>query len=189
MVIFINRGALFSQDSMFPITFFTVYWKSSLTGPGVRLISIGDFLTGVSDSTMGILMDALYETWNLDPAHGERLAYTKIGLALLKHIDKKRQVGGNQPAKGVVRASVPMRAATRGAAAEPSVIPMRGTTALPPLLLQETGETPPASPSSPIGLILTAAGAAPRAATAAAAATPGKGRVTCGGVRYRLKKM
>ncbi len=25
MVIFINRGALFSQDSMFPITFFTVY--------------------------------------------------------------------------------------------------------------------------------------------------------------------
>ncbi len=73
-----------------------------------------------------------------------------------------------------------MRAATRGAAAEPSVTPMRGTSALPPLLLQETGETPPASPSSPIGLILTAAGAAPRAATAAAAATPGKGRVVCG---------
>ncbi len=48
---------------------------------------------------MGILMDALYETWNLDPVHGERLAYTKIGLALLKHIDKKRQVASNQPAK------------------------------------------------------------------------------------------
>ncbi len=27
MVIFINTGALFSQDSMFPITFFTVYRK------------------------------------------------------------------------------------------------------------------------------------------------------------------
>jgi hypothetical protein len=70
-----------------------------LTGPGVRLISTGDLLTGVSDSTMGIVMDALYETLNLDPVHGEKLAYTKIGLALLKHIVKKRLAGGNQPAK------------------------------------------------------------------------------------------
>ncbi len=70
-----------------------------LTGPGVRIVSTGDLLTGVSDSTMGILMDALYETWNLDPVHGEKLAYTKIGLALLKHIDKKRLVAGKQPAK------------------------------------------------------------------------------------------
>jgi hypothetical protein len=70
-----------------------------LTGPGVKLISTGDLLTGVSDSTKGTLMDALYETWNLDPVHGEKIAYTKIGLALLKYIDKKRPVTGNQSTK------------------------------------------------------------------------------------------
>jgi hypothetical protein len=48
---------------------------------------------------MGTLMDTLYETWNLDPVHGEKLAYTKIGLALLKYIDKKRPVTGSQSAK------------------------------------------------------------------------------------------
>ncbi len=37
----------------------------------------------------GTLMDALYETWNQDAVHGERIAYTKIGLALLKLIDRK----------------------------------------------------------------------------------------------------
>jgi hypothetical protein len=41
---------------------------------------------------MGTLMDSLYEVWNQDPVHGERLAYTRIGLALLKHIDKKSKM-------------------------------------------------------------------------------------------------
>jgi len=70
-----------------------------LTGPGIKLISTGDLLTGVSYSTKGTLMDALYETWNLDPVHGEKIAYTKIGLALLKYIDKKRPVTCNQSTK------------------------------------------------------------------------------------------
>jgi hypothetical protein len=60
-----------------------------LTGPKVKFVSTGDLLTGVDDSSMGTLMDALYETWNQDVVHGERIAYTKIGLALLKLIDRK----------------------------------------------------------------------------------------------------
>jgi hypothetical protein len=60
-----------------------------LTGPGVNFVSTGDLLTGVENSSMGTLMDSLYEVWNQDPVHGERQAYTRIGFALLKHINKK----------------------------------------------------------------------------------------------------
>jgi hypothetical protein len=48
---------------------------------------------------MGTLMDSLYEVWNQDPVHGERQAYTRIGLALLKHISKKGRVGTYPAAK------------------------------------------------------------------------------------------
>jgi hypothetical protein len=40
---------------------------------------------------LSTLMDALYETWNKDAVHGERIAYTKIGLALLKLIDRRNR--------------------------------------------------------------------------------------------------
>ncbi len=53
----------------------------------------GDLLTGEENSSMGTLMDSLYEVWNQDPVHGERQAYTRIGLALLKHINMKGRVG------------------------------------------------------------------------------------------------
>ena len=70
-----------------------------LTGPGVNFVSTGDLLTGVENSSMGTLMDSLYEVWNKDPVHGERQAYTRIGLALLKHITKKGRVGAYPAAK------------------------------------------------------------------------------------------
>jgi hypothetical protein len=70
-----------------------------LTGPGVNFVSTGDLLTGVENSSMGTLMDSLYEVWNQDPVHGERQAYTRIGLALLKHINKKGRVGAYPAAK------------------------------------------------------------------------------------------
>jgi hypothetical protein len=70
-----------------------------LTGPGVNFVSTGDLLTGVENSSMGTLMDSLYEVWNQDPVHGERQAYTRIGLALLKHISKKGRVGTYPAAK------------------------------------------------------------------------------------------
>jgi hypothetical protein len=44
---------------------------------------------------MGTLMGTLYETWSKDPVHGEKRAYTKIGLALLHFLDKKK---GTSPA-------------------------------------------------------------------------------------------
>jgi hypothetical protein len=60
-----------------------------LSAPKVKSIATGDLLTGVKDASMGTLMDTLYETWSKDPVHGEKRAYTKIGLALLHFLDKK----------------------------------------------------------------------------------------------------
>ncbi len=74
-----------------------------LTGPGVNFVSTGDLLTGVENSSMGTLMDSLYEVWNQDPVHGERQAFflycfiylkqdnsfnricTRIGVRTLQH--------------------------------------------------------------------------------------------------------
>jgi hypothetical protein len=44
-------------------------------------------------------MDALYETWNQDAVHGERIAYTKIGLALLKLINRKNKNNTNKQSR------------------------------------------------------------------------------------------
>jgi hypothetical protein len=66
-----------------------------LSAPKVKSIATGDLLTGVKDASMGTLMDTLYETWSKDPVHGEKRAYTKIGLALLHFLDKKK---GTSPA-------------------------------------------------------------------------------------------
>ncbi len=57
---------------------------------------------------MGTLMDSLYEVWNQDPVHGERQAYTRIGLALLKHINKKGRA--NASASKRIREDHPDRA-------------------------------------------------------------------------------
>ncbi len=62
-----------------------------LSVPKVKFIATGDLLTGVKGASMGTLMDTLYETWSKDLVHGEKRAYTKIGLALLHFLDKKKQ--------------------------------------------------------------------------------------------------
>jgi hypothetical protein len=62
-----------------------------LSAPKVKFIATGDLLTGVTDASMGTLMDTLFETWSKDPVHGEKRAYTKIGLALLHFLDKKKR--------------------------------------------------------------------------------------------------
>jgi hypothetical protein len=56
-----------------------------LSAPRVKFIATGDLLTGVKDASMGTL------TWSKDPVHGEKRAYTKIGLALLHFLDKKKR--------------------------------------------------------------------------------------------------
>jgi hypothetical protein len=40
---------------------------------------------------MGTLIDTLYETWSKDPVHGKKWACTKIVLALLHFLDKKKR--------------------------------------------------------------------------------------------------
>jgi hypothetical protein len=46
----------------------------------------------VKDASVGTLMDTLFETWSKDPVHGEKRAYTKIGLALLHFLDNKKRI-------------------------------------------------------------------------------------------------
>jgi hypothetical protein len=45
-------------------------------------------LAGVKNATSGQLMDSMYSSWNLDPVHGEKVAFTRIGLSLLDIIRK-----------------------------------------------------------------------------------------------------
>jgi hypothetical protein len=69
-----------------------------LTSPRIKMIATGDLLTGIKNATSGQLMDSMYNCWNLDPVHGEKVAYTRIGLGLLDLIQKEpAQVRGNSP--------------------------------------------------------------------------------------------
>ncbi len=68
---------------------------------------------------MGTLMDTLFETWSKDPVHGEKRAYTKIGLALLHFLDKKKR---SAPV-------IQSRKRTRGATPPPAVTTARRTAA------------------------------------------------------------
>ncbi len=45
-------------------------------------------MVGVKNATSGQLMDSMYSSWNLDPVHGEKVAYRRIGLSLLDIIRK-----------------------------------------------------------------------------------------------------
>ncbi len=99
----VPREQLLAKKLLEELTDLNAELAAHLTGPGVKFISTGDLLTGVNDSSMATLMDSLYEMWNLDPVHGERLAYTKIGLALLKHINKKRHCTFQQITQHVIK--------------------------------------------------------------------------------------
>ncbi len=52
------------------------------------MITTGDILTGIKNPTSGQLMDCMYSSWNTDPVHGEKVAYTRIGLGLLDIVRK-----------------------------------------------------------------------------------------------------
>jgi hypothetical protein len=69
-----------------------------LTSPRVKMVATGDLLTGIKNATSGQLMDSMYTSWNIDPVHGEKVAYTRIGLGLLDIIQKDPvRVQGNSP--------------------------------------------------------------------------------------------
>jgi hypothetical protein len=59
-----------------------------LTTNTVKMIATGDILTGIKNATSGQLMDCMYSSWNTDPVHGEKVAYTRIGLGLLDIVRK-----------------------------------------------------------------------------------------------------
>jgi hypothetical protein len=147
-----------------------------LTGPGVKFVSTGDLLTGVENSSMGTLMDSLYEVWNRDPVHGERQAYTRIGLALLKHISKKGRVG-TYPAAKRNREEHPDpddEGRQRGRGGSSGDRAEYGRESSPSTSSRSGRERRAEQSSSPTQPYRTAAGAAPLAASAAAAATPGR---------------
>ncbi len=138
-----------------------------LTGPKVKFVSTGDLLTGVEDSSRGTLMDALYETWNQDAVHGERIAYTKIGLALLKLINKKNKNNPNKRSRENCSPSGGGFGGDEGGEwTTDRMVPLP-----PPLLLQGRDVSEAARPTLLFLVAMTAAGAAPLAAEAATAAT------------------
>jgi uncharacterized membrane protein YgcG len=59
-----------------------------LTSGNVKMIATGDILTGIKNATSGQLMDCMYSSWNTDAVHGEKVAYTRIGLGLLDIVRK-----------------------------------------------------------------------------------------------------
>jgi hypothetical protein len=62
------------------------------------MVATGHLLAGIKNSTSGQLMDSMYSSWNVDPVHGEKVTYTRIGLGLLDIIQKKPlRVQGNSP--------------------------------------------------------------------------------------------
>jgi hypothetical protein len=59
-----------------------------LTTQKVKMVATGDLLAGVKNASSGQLMDSMYSSWNQDPVHGEKVAYTRIGLGILDLIKK-----------------------------------------------------------------------------------------------------
>jgi hypothetical protein len=69
-----------------------------LTSPRVKMAATGDLLAGIKNATSGQIMDSMYSSWNSDPVHGEKVAYTRISLGLLDIIQKDPvRVRGNSP--------------------------------------------------------------------------------------------
>jgi hypothetical protein len=61
------------------------------------MIATGNLLAGTKNASSGQLMDSMYSSWNNDSVHGEKVAYTRIGLGLLDIIKKEpsREQGNN----------------------------------------------------------------------------------------------
>ncbi len=143
-----------------------------LTTQKVKMVATGDLLAGVKNASSGQLMDSMYSSWNQDPVHGEKGAYTRIGLGILDLI-KKDPPGSrgtaSAPGRGGGKTTRHQPVADPGKKIEAAASPVRGPdtggTSLPP----PTG--PATQPTRSTLATSTAGGAAPRAAAAAGAAT------------------
>jgi hypothetical protein len=58
-------------------------------GRNTQFIFTGDLLTGKNRSSMGDLVDSLFECWRSDPVHGDKSAYIKLAMGLMDFLDPK----------------------------------------------------------------------------------------------------
>ncbi len=58
-------------------------------GRNTQFIFTGDLLTGKNRSSMGELVDSLFECWRSDPVHGDKSAYIKLAMGLMDFLDPK----------------------------------------------------------------------------------------------------
>jgi hypothetical protein len=58
-------------------------------GRNTQFIFSGDLLTGKSRSSMGDLVDSLFECWRSDPVHGDKSAYIKLAMGLMDFLEPK----------------------------------------------------------------------------------------------------
>ncbi len=83
-----QAGTLACRKILADLADLNAMFGAHLISPKVKMIATGDLLAGVKNATSGQLMDSMYSSWNLDPVHGEKVAYTRIGLSLLDIIRK-----------------------------------------------------------------------------------------------------
>ncbi len=72
-----------------------------LTSPRVKMVATGNLKNATSDQ----LMDSMYSSWNMDSVHGEKVAYTRIGLGLCQHHPEG-------PSEGAVEQPLPQEEGT-----------------------------------------------------------------------------
>jgi hypothetical protein len=58
-------------------------------GRNTQFIFSGDLLTGKNRSSMGDLVDSLFECWRSDPVHGDKSAYIKLAMGLMDFLEPK----------------------------------------------------------------------------------------------------
>ncbi len=58
-------------------------------GRNTQFIFSGNLLTGKSRSSMGDLVDSLFECWRSDPVHGDKSAYIKLAMGLMDFLEPK----------------------------------------------------------------------------------------------------
>jgi hypothetical protein len=160
-----QAGTLACRKILADLADLNAMFGAHLTSPKVKMVATGDLLAGVNNDTSGQLMDSMYSSWNLDPVHGEKVAYTRIGLSLLDIIRKDPPPGSRGTA------SAPGRGHTK-TTAHPAAPERRRGVATTKIEAATGGRTPlPAgrvAPPTPSTLaISTAEGTAPRAARAA----------------------
>jgi hypothetical protein len=117
-----QAGTLACRKILADLADLNAMFGAHLTSPKVKMVATGDLLAGVNNDTSGQLMDSMYSSWNLDPVHGEKVAYTRIGLSLLDIIRKDPPQGAEgqpRPQEEVTRRRQPTRPLQRGGEGSP----------------------------------------------------------------------